>query len=165
MTTTAEDLRIKDWLDGRLPDDWFKSFTLTGDREELTITGTLTEPESGSEEGRAGRIRRFREETRRTRIAIAQELEQSSGRKVTWAATCGDTTEVFTRLTVPVMTRLAQPQRKVLDTLVESGVARSRSDALAWCVRLVEEHEQAWLTELDAALTTVREVRRQGPKS
>ena len=165
MTTASEDLRIKDWLDGRLPDDWFESFTLTGDREELTITGTLTEPESGSEEGRSGRIRRFREETRPTRITIAQELEQSTGRKVTWAATCGDTTRVFTRLTVPVMTRLAQPQRKVLDTLVESGVARSRSDALAWCVRLVEEHEEDWLRELDAALTAVREVRSQGPKS
>ena len=160
-----DDMRVSDWLDGRLPDDWFEAFTLTGDREELTIIGTLAEPESGSEGGRSGRIRRFREETRPTRITIAHELEQSTGRKVTWGAACGDSTEVFTRLTVPVMTRLAQPQRRVLDTLVESGVARSRSDALAWCVRLVEEHENDWLSELDTAMTAVREVRRQGPRS
>ena len=40
----------------------------------------------------------------------------------------------------PVMTRLRQPERLVLDTLVDAGVARSRSDALAWAVRLVGEH-------------------------
>ena len=44
------------------------------------------------------------------------------------------------------MTRLRQPQRMVLDTLVDAGVARSRSDALAWCVRLVGQHEDDWLT-------------------
>ena len=43
------------------------------------------------------------------------------------------------------MTRLRQPQRLVLDTLVDAGVARSRSDALAWCVRLVGQHEEDWL--------------------
>ena len=35
------------------------------------------------------------------------------------------------------MTRLRQPERLVLDTLVAAGVARSRSEALAWSVRLV----------------------------
>ena len=35
------------------------------------------------------------------------------------------------------MTRLRMPERRVLDTLVDAGVARSRSHALAWCVRLV----------------------------
>ena len=165
MTTHNDDAPINDWLTGRLPDDWFESFTLIGDREELTILGTVAEPESDSEESRSGRIRRFREETRPARITIAQELERRTGRKVTWGAKCGDTTKIFTRLTVPVMTRLPQPERKVPDTLVEAGVARSRSDALAWCVRLVSEHEKDWLTDLDTAMTAVREVRRQGPRS
>ena len=49
------------------------------------------------------------------------------------------------------MTRLRQPQRQVLDTLVDAGVARSRADALAWCVRLVGQHEDDWLGELREA--------------
>ncbi len=164
MTThTAEDARITDWLQGRLPDDWFDSFTVVGDREEITIVGTIGAPDSGSAEGEAGRIRRFREDTRSARIAIARELESSTGRKVAWGATCGGTTKVFTRLAVPVMTRLSQPQRMVLDTLVESGVARSRSDALAWCVRLVAQHQEEWLSDLESAMEAVRTVREKGP--
>ena len=157
--------RITDWLEGRLPSDWFESFAVVGDREEITIVGTIGTPESGSAEGQSGRIRRFREETRSGRIVIARELEARTGRKVTWGATCGETTEILTRLSVPVMTRLAQPQRIVLDTLVEAGVARSRSDALAWCVRLVAQHEGEWLADLDSAMTAVRTVREQGPKA
>lgn len=163
MTTPTDELGIHSWLEGRLPDEWFESFTVVGDREEITIHGTIEAPASGSTEGQSGRIRRFREETRAARIAIARELEASTGRKVTWAATCGETAEVFTRLSVPVMTRLAQPQRIVLDTLVEAGVARSRSDALAWCVRLVGQHQSEWLADLDAAMTAVRRVREEGP--
>ena len=163
MNAHPDDARIHDWLQGRLPDDWFDSFTVAGDREEITIVGTIGAPESGSAEGEAGRIRRFREDTRSARIAIARELESSTGRKVTWGATCGETTTIFTRLSVPVMTRLAQPQRMVLDTLVESGVARSRSDALAWCVRLVARHEADWIAELRDATQAIREVREKGP--
>jgi hypothetical protein len=61
------------------------------------------------------------------------------------------------------MTRLRQPQRQVLDTLVEAGVARSRSEALAWCVRLVGQHENDWLTDLRDAMTSVSDVRAKGP--
>ena len=61
------------------------------------------------------------------------------------------------------MTRLRQPQRLVLDTLVDAGVARSRADALAWCVRLVGQHEDDWLTELRDAMTAVADVRSKGP--
>ena len=165
MTTRLDDSRIYDWLQGRLPDDWFDSFTVVGDREEITIVGTIPAPDSGSAEGEAGRIRRFREDTRSARIAVARELESSSGRKVTWGATCGETTTIFTRLSVPVMTRLSQPQRMVLDTLVESGVARSRSDALAWCVRLVAQHQGEWLSDLDSAMEAVRTVRDKGPSA
>lgn len=165
MHTQAEDARINDWLQGRLPDDWFDSFTVVGDREEITIVGTIGAPDSGSAEGEAGRIRRFREDTRSARIAIARELESSTGRKVAWGVTCGETTQIFTRLSVPVMTRLSQPQRMVLDTLVESGVARSRSDALAWCVRLVARHQGEWLSDLDSAMEAVRTVREKGPST
>ena len=165
MTTDTSTFSVGDWLSGRLPGDWFTAVEVTLDREEITITGTIPAPEAGAADGQSGRIKRFREETRAARIEIALELEERTGRKVSWAVTCGDTTEGFTRLAVPVMTRLAQPQRQVLDTLVEAGVARSRSDALAWCVRLVAQHESDWLTELEAAMGSVRTARANGPKA
>lgn len=163
MTTHAPTFRVSDWLDGRLPADWFTSVEVTLDREEITIHGTIPVPEADTPEGRAGRITRFREETRGARIEIARELEARTDRKVAWGVTCGETSTVFTRLAVPVMTRLQQPQRQVLDTLVEAGVARSRSEALAWCVRLVAQHEGDWLAELDAAMSAVRSARAKGP--
>ncbi len=164
---------IQAWFKGRLPDEWFtEPAEVIVDREEITITGNLAAPEAGaagapeSNEVRAaseGRIKRFREETRNRRIEIAREAERKFGRKVAWGARCGDQGELFTTLSVPVMTRLRQPERRVLDTLVEAGVARSRSDALAWCVRLTGEHADAWLAELRDALRRVEEVRAQGP--
>ncbi|MGY2082581.1 hypothetical protein [Blastococcus sp. SYSU DS0539] len=62
------------------------------------------------------------------------------------------------------MTRLRQPERLLLDTLVDAGVARSRSEALAWAVRLVGRHADEWLTELRDAMTSVEEVRARGPQ-
>ena len=53
--------------------------------------------------------------------------------------------------------------RRVLDTLIDAGVARSRSEALAWCVRLVAQHEADWIAELRDAMSKVEEVRRRGP--
>lgn len=136
------------------------------DREEITIVGTLSEPDSDDAEAAAeGRIRRFREDTRAQRIDIASEAERKFGRKVAWGARCGTVSEMFTTLSVPVMTRLRQSERRVLDTLVDAGVARSRSDALAWCVRLTGEHADAWLAELRDALRRVEEVRAQGPQT
>jgi hypothetical protein len=165
MTTEAKPFSVSNWLDGRLPADWFTAVEVTLDREEILITGTIPTPETDSPEGQSGRIRRFREETRPARIEVARELEERTEHKVSWAVTCGETTEVFTRLAVPVMTRLAQPQRKVLDTLVEAGVARSRSDALSWCVRLVAQHESDWLGELEGAMSAVRTARAKGPSA
>jgi hypothetical protein len=77
---------------------------------------------------------------------------------------CGDVEVVFTNLSVPVMTRLRMSERRVLDTLVDAGVARSRSDALAWCVRLVHEHEGEWIDQLREALVHVERVRADGPQ-
>jgi hypothetical protein len=157
---------IQSWFTGRLPEEWFSApAQVTVDREEITIIGTLSEPESDDAEAAAeGRIKRFREETRTRRIEIAREAERKFGRKVAWGARCGNVAEMFTTLSVPVMTRLRQSERRVLDTLVDAGVARSRSDALAWCVRLTGEHTDAWLAELRDALRRVEEVRSQGPQ-
>ncbi len=112
-----------------------------------------------------GRARRFRAQTREARIEIALEAERTYGRKVSWGVVCGDQKVMFTTFSVPVMTRLRQPERRVLDTLVDAGVARSRSEALAWCVRLVGQHEDSWLADLRAALSRVEMVRQQGPSA
>jgi hypothetical protein len=157
---------VQAWFTGRLPDEWFSGpAEVTVDREEISIMGTLPAPESDDADAAAeGRIKRFREETRARRIEIAREAERKFGRKVAWGARCGSVTEMFTTLSVPVMTRLRQSERRVLDTLVDAGVARSRSDALAWCVRLTGEHADAWLAELRDALRRVEQVREQGPQ-
>ena len=165
--------RLRGWFTGRLPAGWFTAVpVIEADREEITVIGTLPDPEtaadaSGAERAAAaeGRIRRFREETRARRVEIAREAEHNFRRKVSWGVTCADRTEMFTTLSVPVMTRLRQPERRVLDTLVEAGVARSRSDALAWCVRLVGQHEDSWLGELRSALRRVEEIRSEGPRT
>jgi hypothetical protein len=164
--------KLRGWFTGRLPADWFTAAPdIQVDREEITIVGTLAEPTeagvSAAERAAAteGRIRRFREESRGRRVEIAREAEHRFRRKISWGVTCADVTEMFTTLSVPVMTRLRQPERRVLDTLVEAGVARSRSDALAWCVRLTGENTDAWLSALRTALRQVEEVRDQGPGS
>jgi hypothetical protein len=158
------------WFIGRLPDDWFTSTPdITVDREEILVVGELAAPgeeftdEAAAAAAAAGRISRYREDTRDERIEIARQAEHRYGRKVAWGARIGDTAELFTTLSVPVMTRLRQQERLVLDTLVSAGVARSRSEALAWAVRLVGEHAEAWLTELRSAMSTVDDLRREGP--
>lgn len=162
------------WFQGRLPDGWFVAAPeVTVDREEVLVVGELPALEgefADTEAGRAdraaaesGRISRFRETTREERIEIARQAEHRYGRKVAWGAKLGETVELFTVASVPVMTRLRQPERIVLDTLVDSGVARSRSDALAWAVRLVGEHADEWLGELREAMARVDELRAKGP--
>ena len=96
-------------------------------------------------------------------MRIADEAEHLFGRKVAWGAACGDVRRVFTSLSLPVMTRLRMDDRAVLDTLVDASVARSRSDALAWCVRLVGQHQADWIAQLRDALTQVEAVREEGP--
>ncbi len=165
--------RLRGWLRGRVPSEWFTGApAITLDREEITIIGVLAAPETEADasdaeraEAAGGRSRRFREETRQQRIEIAREAEHRFGRKVSWGVICNEKKVMFTTFSVPVMTRLRQPERLVLDTLVDAGVARSRSDALAWCVRLVGEHEDTWLAELRDALRHVEQVRAEGPRS
>ena len=160
------------WFAGRMPADWFEGPpTVTADREEILVVGTLPEPDlpgdagpEGREAALTSRISGFREDTRGRRMRIADEAQRRFGRKVSWGAECGGLTATFTTLSVPAMTRLRMEERRVLDTLIEAGVARSRSHALAWCVRLVAERQEEWLEDLQEALRKVREVRGEGPK-
>jgi hypothetical protein len=154
-----------------LPEAWFVSPPAVSiDREEIVVTGELAalEDQQGDDAAtaaaEAGRISRFREETRDERIEIARQAEHRFGRKVAWGVRVGDSEEMFTSLAAPVMTRLRQPERKVLDTLVAAGVARSRSDALAWAVKLVGEHAEAWLEQLRTAMSAVDDLRAEGPE-
>ncbi|MFO7252243.1 MAG: hypothetical protein DIU60_015965 [Actinomycetes bacterium] len=166
-----EESIINAWFTGRLPQEWFGGrHEIVVDREEITVVGTLPEPEPGEDVSAAerealldGLARRFREETRDRRIEIAREAEHRFRRKVSWGVRVGDRCVMFTTLSVPVMTRLRQPERRVLDTLVAAGVARSRSDALAWCVRLVARRADTWLSDLRDALRHVESVRAAGP--
>ncbi|HET8717017.1 MAG TPA: hypothetical protein VFM50_04635 [Nocardioidaceae bacterium] len=169
---TAEGLeRVRGWFTGRLPEEWATTPPeITVDREEITVVLSLSDVDLGEDatdaaraEARAGRAKAFREETRERRIEIAREAEHRFDRKVAWGVRIGDRQELFTHVAVPVMTRLRQPQRMVLDTLVEASVARSRAEALAWCVRLVGDHADDWLGELREAMEHVEEVRRRGP--
>lgn len=160
-----------DWFAGRLPDGWFGGDPeVVVDREEITVIGRLPadEGDNESEAHAAGRASRFREETRSHRMRIADEAQARYGRKVSWGVDVGTAAEseriLFTHIAVPVMTRLRQPERQVLDTLVEAGVSRSRADALAWAVRLVGEHAEDWLDKLRGAMTEVRDLRTQGPQ-
>ncbi len=179
MSTAEDRTTIDAWFAGRLPGDWFvEPVEVTVDREEITVVGRVAAvdaPAAGegdstpqdapgaASQADAGRIARFRDETRGARMTIADEAEERFGRKVAWGVRCGETSAMFTRLAVPVMTRLRQPERRVLDTLVAGGVARSRADALAWCVRLVGEHTDEWLARLREAMSEVDRVREEGP--
>jgi hypothetical protein len=161
---------VNAWIAGALPSDWFTGpAEVVVDRDEILIVGTLPAPTlAGSDDAEQataeqGRISTFREETRDRRVRIAQQIEHRYRRKVAWGVVCGTTRELFTSLAAPVMTRLRQPERQILDTLVDAGVARSRSEALAWCVRLVGEHADTWLTDLRNAMGAVDELRRRGP--
>jgi hypothetical protein len=166
---SAEDAEA--WLGGRLPSEWFVSApAVVIDREEITVVGELPGPEvaegaddAARESAALGRIGRFREETREARMQIADEAEARYGRKVAWGARIGDTQALFTHLAVPIMTRLRQSERRVLDTLVDAGVARSRSEALSWCVKLVGEHTDEWLAGLRQAMAEVDKLRAEGP--
>ena len=163
---------IAAWFTQRLPQEWTSAAPpdVTVDREEITVVLTLTAPETPEgatdaekAEGLAGLVARFREDTRDRRIAIAREAEHRFRRKVAWGVRVGDRRELFTHLAVPVMTRLRQPERQVLDTLVDAGVARSRAHALAWCVRLVGQNTSTWLGDLRSAMERVEQVRDAGP--
>jgi hypothetical protein len=170
-TTVEQRTTIAAWFAGRLPGEWFEGpADVAVDGDEIVVTGTLPPvslPGGTPDEDRAvaegARIGGFREDTRGHRMRIAEEAQAAFGRTVSWAARCGATEAAFTTLGVPVMTRLRFAERQVLDTLIDAGIARSRSEALAWCVELVGRHEGTWIDELRQALVHVERVRVKGP--
>lgn len=185
---------VPDWFAGRLPDNWFTGPPIIEiDRDEIVVIGELPIPqpekaklEKPAEEAEAGdeasvdlgkqasdkvpnatkegAIARFRESTRPARMQIAGEAQHRYGRSVAWGVSVDGERIMFTQLAVPVMTRLRQSERKVLDTLVDSGVARSRADALAWTVKLAGQHAESWLEELREAMRKVDDLRSEGPE-
>lgn len=172
MTEHTEEVEaIVGWFVGRLPDDWFTArpaFRI--DRDEILLIGTLAEPGFEADDSDAvkaaaveSKVDGFRKRTRKHRIEIAREAERLFEKKVSWGVTCADGEYLFATLAAPAMTRLRMDERRVLDTLIDAGVARSRSEALAWCVRLVGANESTWLDNLDEALEAVRKARSSGP--
>ena len=160
---------LRGWFAGRIPDEWFTGpLDVTVDREEILVIGAIPEvkvakgaSDAEAAAARESRVDAFREETRPARMRIADEAQRRFRRHVSWGVKLGDETVTFTTAAVPVMTRLRMRERSVLDTLVDAGVARSRSEALAWGVRLVGATASAGLAKLRGA---VREARGEGPK-
>jgi hypothetical protein len=163
---------VRGWFAGRVPDDWFTgALDVTADREEILVIGDLAEvkaakgaSETETAAANESRVDGFREDTRAARMHIAEEAQHRFRRHVSWGVRIGGETHTFTTAAVPVMTRLRMRERGVLDTLVDAGVARSRSEALAWCVKLVGDNEGEWIEQLRGALGAVREARGAGPK-
>lgn len=155
---------LTEWFTAALPTGWFVDGpTVRHDDDEILVTGDLGPPGAGLTHHQ--QIGAFREATREQRMQIADEAQERFRRTVSWGASCGDTEARFTSLNAPAMTRLRLEERAVLDTLIDAGVARSRSEALAWCVRLVGRHEARWIADLRAATETVRTVRDDGPEA
>ncbi len=158
------------WFAGNLPDDWFTDPPrVEFDRDEIVVTGVVPMPKLAADDpadvGATARMAAFRENTRQERIEIAERAQAQFLRRVSWAVECGDERTSFTTASVPVMTRLGMEERAVLDTLIDAGVARSRSEAVAWCVQLVADNETAWIDELRNAMEGLSEVRDTGPDS
>lgn len=156
------------WFTGRLPGGWFTApLDVTTDKDEILVVGTIAPPENvpdGQDETAAiARIAAFREETRPTRMEVADIAQHRWQRVVSWGVRCGTIEERFTMQSVPVMTRLHLEDRLVLDTLIDAGVARSRSEALAWCVRQVGQNQDVWIRRLREAMTEVERIRAEGP--
>ncbi|MGH7910936.1 MAG: hypothetical protein ACREQM_20825 [Candidatus Dormibacteraceae bacterium] len=171
MSTRTQE-QITAWFAGRLPDGWFEGPAMVqSDHDEVWVVGKIAAPALAGEatdEAKAAaaeaRVRRFREDTREERVRVAREAEHVFRRRVAWGVEIDGERTMFTVRSTPVMTRLHLPQRQVLDTLVDAGVARSRSDALGWCVKLVGTHEESWIADLRGALHDVDQVREQGPQ-
>src|SRR5256885_10009481 len=91
---------IKGWFAGRRPDGWFTGVEVAVEDDQIVIIGALPEINVGStpeekEGAAAGRIARFREETRGQRIGIAREAEERFRKYVTWGAKLGGVTKRF----------------------------------------------------------------------
>ena len=155
-------MKCEEWFSTRIPPEWgARSVDVAGDQDEIVAVVDLGDSPDGTED--AVGLQLFRERSRDERMALAKAAEATFGKKVSWGAKSGSRVLLFTTSSVPVMTRLRLPERQLLDTLINAGVARTRSEALAWCVRLVGEHQDSWLADLRSALRKVEQVRSEGP--
>ncbi len=169
----ASSSEITGWVSGALPPNLFSAVPIIEvDRNEILVIGDIGVPEvpegldaEGIAAAEQARIARFREETRQRRIAVAQQAEARYGRTISWGATAGATTRRFTTVRATVAARLDLDQRKVLDHLVAAGIAEHRGQALAWCVDLVRQNEEAWLSRLKEALKNLEQTATEGPAS
>ncbi len=170
---TADTATIQSWFDSHVDEDWgAEKVTIKSDDDEIlaivkvaTDAGDLPE-ESDDKEVAIKRIaRHFRKATRQSRMSVAESAQDLFDRKVSWGVQAGEDTYLFTHVTAPAMTRLRISEREVLDTLVDSGVATSRSEALSWCVKFVRDNESEWLDSLKEAFKSVEKVRNEGPSS
>lgn len=167
----ASSSEITGWVSGALPPDLYQGApSIVVDRDEILVVGALDAPEvpddldaEGTAAAEQARIARFREETRDRRIAVARQAEARYGRPISWGATAGATTERFTTVRAVIATRLGIDHRKALDDLVTAGIARHRGEALAWCVDLVQQNEEAWLSRLGHALKDVQQAAADAP--
>jgi hypothetical protein len=161
VTTEECSPGIDSWLAERIPGHWpAQRLEVSGDQDELLIVVDLDDTDADE-----AAVEAFREATRDERVAIARDAERAFAKKISWGVRAKGRLLLFTTVTVPVMTRLRLSERQVLDTLIDAGVARTRSEALAWCVRLVGDNEQAWIDQLQAAFAEVRAVRDRGPRN
>ena len=139
----AELDEIKGWVAGRVPADWYEGAPeVTADREEILVIGKLTQTtvegnEDAQKAAAAGRVKQHREDTREKRMAISNEAARRFERPISWGVKIGDKTFLFTHLSIPVMTRLRQKERQVLDSLVDAAspaaaAKRSRGASGSW---------------------------------
>ncbi len=157
----CDQTEVATWLSQRLPNEWFvEPPSVRVDKDEILVVGTLVEADGQAET----QLVSFREQTRQQRIEIAEGAQMMWKRSVSWGARLGDVEARFTTASVPVMTRLRFDERHVLDTLIDAGVARSRSEALAWCVHQVGKNQEEWIGRLKDAMSEVERIRGEGPK-
>ncbi len=162
MATSQDPTTVIAWFAERLPEHWFQGPpTVRVDKDEILIVGALTIAEDGQDVHET--LIAFREATRADRMKIAETAQKLWQRSVSWGAICGEVEARFTTASVPVMTRLKIDERQVLDTLIDAGVARSRSEALAWCVQQVGQHQREWIERLQVAMSEVERIRSEGP--
>lgn len=147
---------ITSWFHEHVPHEWFAgAVDVRIDRDEILVVGLLP---AGVDP------RAFREHSRDARMQLASAAEARWLRKVSWGVRVDTVEHRFTSVSVPVMSRMRIDERLVLDALIDGGLARTRSEALAWCVRLVGRHQREWLDELREAAATVERVRAKGPR-
>lgn len=148
---------VNSWFAERLPAAWLsRPAEIELDREEVLVVLPLAAASDPAT---------FRDATRDTRIELARQAENRFGVKVSWGTVKGGDRHLFTTLRSALTVPVAMPERRVLDALVAAGVATNRSEAVAWCIRLVGRHESDWLRDLRDAVAAAPAGRREIPSA